>query len=68
MLDETYTMARYDAMSRADFAAFAHRAFCELNPRASFAMNWHYEAIAAKLAAVYPAGSAGSSSMCRRAI
>jgi len=46
-------MARYDAMLRADFAAFAHRAFCELNPRASFAMNWHYEAIAAKLAAVY---------------
>jgi len=53
VLDETYTMARYDALLRADFAGFAHRAFCELNPRASFAMNWHYEAIAAKLTAVY---------------
>src|SRR6516225_143484 len=46
-------MARYDALLRADFAGFAHRAFCELNPRASFAMNWHVEAMAAKLAAVY---------------
>jgi hypothetical protein len=46
-------MARYEAMLRADFAAFAHRAFCELNPRAAFAMNWHCEAIAAKLTAVY---------------
>ena len=32
IVDETYTMARYEAMLRADFAAFAHRAFCELNP------------------------------------
>jgi hypothetical protein len=52
-LDENYTMARYEAMLRADFTAFAHRAFCELNPRAAFAMNWHCEAIAAKLTAVY---------------
>jgi hypothetical protein len=37
---------------RADFAGFAHRAFCKLNPRARFAMNWPFEAIAAKLTAV----------------
>src|SRR6516162_6350370 len=52
-MDQTFTAAQYDALLRADFAAFAHRAFCELNPGASFAMNWHYEAIAAKLTAVY---------------
>jgi len=52
-VDETFTVALYDALLRADFAGFAHRAFCELNPRAEFAMNWHFEAIAAKLAAVY---------------
>jgi hypothetical protein len=49
-LDERFTAARYEALLRADFAGFAHRAFCELNPRAGFAMNWHVEAIAAKLA------------------
>ena len=52
-VDTTFTVARYEALLRADFAAFAHRAFCELNPRASLAMNWHVEAMAAKLAAVY---------------
>ena len=52
-MDETFTVARYDALLRADFAGFAHRGFCELNPRAEFAMNWHFEAMAAKLAAVY---------------
>ena len=41
------------ALLRADLAGFAHRAFGELNPRAQLATNWHYEAIAAKLAAVY---------------
>src|SRR6516162_10391936 len=46
-------MARYEALLRADFAGFAHRAFGELSPRAEFAMNWHFEAMAAKLAAVY---------------
>ena len=51
-MDETFTAARYEALLRADFAGFAHRAFCELNPRAGFAMNWHVEAMAAKLAAV----------------
>ena len=51
-MDETFTAARYEALLRADFAGFAHRAFGELNPRASLAMNWHLEVIAAKLAAV----------------
>jgi predicted phage terminase large subunit-like protein len=51
-VDTTFTMARYEALLRPDFAGFAHRAFCELNPRASLAMNWHVEAMAAKLAAV----------------
>jgi predicted phage terminase large subunit-like protein len=49
---ETLSTGQYDALLRADFAGFAHRAFCELNPRADFAMNWHFEAIAARLAAV----------------
>src|SRR6202023_874342 len=35
-----------------DFASFAARAFRELNPRTPFAVNWHVELIAAKLAAV----------------
>ena len=40
------------ALLRDDFASFAARAFRELNPRTPFAMNWHVELIAAKLAAV----------------
>jgi predicted phage terminase large subunit-like protein len=46
------TPAQCDTLLRADLAAFALRAFRELNPRAEFAMNWHFEAIAAKLGAV----------------
>ena len=42
----------YDAILRADFVYFAQRCFSELNPQAAFAMNWHIEVIAAKLAAV----------------
>jgi hypothetical protein len=41
------------ALLHHDFASFATRAFRELNPRTSFAMNWHIELIAAKLAAVH---------------
>jgi hypothetical protein len=52
VFDQTFTAVGYDALLRADFAGFAHRAFCELNPRAEFAMNWHFEAIAARLDAV----------------
>jgi hypothetical protein len=36
-----------------DFASFAERAFLELNPRTRFAMSWHVEVMAGKLAAVY---------------
>jgi len=39
-----------------DFASFAARAFCELNPRTQFAVNWHVELIAAKLAGAVHAG------------
>ena len=35
-----------------DFASFAARSFRELNPRTPFAANWHFELVAAKLAAV----------------
>ena len=42
----------YDAILRSDLGYFAQRCFCELNPQAAFAMNWHIEVIAAKLAAV----------------
>src|ERR1700680_3790171 len=42
----------YDAVLRSDLSYFAERCFCELNPHAAFAMNWHIEVIAAKLAAV----------------
>ena len=42
----------YDAILRSDLGYFAERCFCELNPQAAFAMNWHIEVIAAKLAAV----------------
>src|SRR5229473_2578784 len=42
----------YDAVLRSDLGYFAERCFCELNPQAALAMNWHIEVIAAKLAAV----------------
>ena len=58
-MDETFTMARYDALLRADFAGFAHRAFCELNPRAEFVMNWHFEAMGPSSPRSTRAGSAG---------
>ena len=44
--------AEYRALLRRDFAAFAERAFYEINGRADFAANWHLEVLAAKLAAV----------------
>jgi Family of unknown function (DUF5681) len=40
--DETFTVSRYEALLRADFAGFAHRPFCELNPRAGFSIHWHF--------------------------
>jgi predicted phage terminase large subunit-like protein len=41
-----------EALLRDDFASFAAWCFRELNPRTRFAMNWHVELIAARLAAV----------------
>jgi predicted phage terminase large subunit-like protein len=35
-----------------DFASFAARAFYELHGRGDFAFNWHFEVVAARLAAV----------------
>jgi predicted phage terminase large subunit-like protein len=46
------TPAEYHALLRRDFAAFAQRAFYELNACTDFAAGWHVEVIAAKLAAV----------------
>jgi hypothetical protein len=42
----------YGAILRSDLGCFAQRCFSELNPQAAFAMNWHIDVIAAKLAAV----------------
>ncbi len=41
-----------NTLLRRDFASFAVRCFRELNPQTAFAMNWHVEVVAAKLAAV----------------
>ena len=46
-------LAEYEALLRADFAGFAERAFCELNPQTDFATNWHVPVIAAKLMALH---------------
>jgi hypothetical protein len=40
------------ALLRDHFASFAACCFRELNPRTRFAMNWHFEVMAGKLAAV----------------
>src|SRR5215471_4781910 len=39
----------YRHILRHDFAAFAHRAFLELNPQPRFEPNWYLEVLAAKL-------------------
>jgi predicted phage terminase large subunit-like protein len=49
---EDLTHAEYWTLVRNDFALFAERCFCDLNPQAELALNWHLEVIAAKLAAV----------------
>src|SRR6266513_6177707 len=41
-----------EVILRSDLGYFAERCFYDLNPQAAFAMNWHIEVIAAKLAAV----------------
>jgi len=40
------------ALLRDDFASFAALSFGELNLRTLFVANWHFELVAAKLAAV----------------
>ena len=45
-------LAECAALLRDDFASFAAWCFRELNPRTRFAMNWHFEVMAGKLAAV----------------
>jgi hypothetical protein len=40
------------ALLRVDFASFAQAAFAELYPQTPFALGWHIELVAAKLAAV----------------
>ena len=45
-------LAECAALLREDFASFAACCFRELNPRTPFVTNWHYELVAAKLAAV----------------
>jgi hypothetical protein len=42
----------YRALLRRDLVSFAQCCFRELNPRTRFAMSWHIEIIAAKLAAI----------------
>jgi hypothetical protein len=49
---EELTLAEYDAVLRQDFATFAARCFHEINQQANFAMSWHVELIASRLAAV----------------
>jgi predicted phage terminase large subunit-like protein len=49
---ETFSPAEYKALLRADFASFALHSFHALNPRTPFVPGWHFEFIAAKLAAV----------------
>ena len=51
-MNELVTRIGYDDLLRHDFASFARRAFAELNPQTGFAFGWHFEIIAAQLAAV----------------
>ena len=57
---ETLSLEEHRALLRRDFVSFAQRCFRELNPRTRFAMGWHIEVIAAKLAAVREGGSGAS--------
>ena len=52
-MNKTVTRAGYDDLLRRDFACFARRAFSELNPQTPFLLGWHFEIIAARLAAVF---------------
>ena len=48
-MSEDLTFAEYALVLREDFTTFVARCFCDLNPQAKLAMNWHLEVIAAKL-------------------
>jgi hypothetical protein len=50
--DDGINLANYEKLLRDDFASVAARSFRELNPRTPFAANWHFDLVAAKLAAV----------------
>src|SRR5271169_5460173 len=52
-MHEAVTRAGYDDLLRRDFASFARRAFVELNPQTRLLFGWHFEIIAAKLAALF---------------
>jgi hypothetical protein len=52
-MNQAVTRGGYDDLLRADFASFAQRAFAELNPQTAFSLAWHFEIIAAKLAALF---------------
>ena len=56
---ENLTRAEYDTLLRQDFGRFAARCFYDLNPQTELALNWHLEAIAAKLMACAKAKSDG---------
>ena len=51
-MSEDLTFAEYAIVLREDFATFVARCFCDLNPQAKLAMDWHLEVIAGKLTAV----------------
>ena len=51
-MNQVVTRGGYDDLLRRDFASFARRCFAELNPQTAFLLGWHFEIIAAKLAAV----------------
>ena len=52
-MNEAVTQNGYDWLLRRDFASFARRSFAELNPQTRFLLGWHFEIIAAKLAALF---------------
>jgi predicted phage terminase large subunit-like protein len=52
VISQRLTFEEYRALLRRDLVSFAQCCFRELNPRTRFAMSWHIEIIAAKLAAL----------------
>ncbi len=52
MTERELIRAGYRTILQRDFASFAERAFYELHGRGEFAFNWHFEVVAARLAAV----------------